>query len=613
MSSTVERAADFIGSIGVNTRLEYTDGLYDNYEQVLSDLQYLGISNVRDAISGGIGGSASITAYEALAAAGIQFTIEPFAGGTVTQADLTYELSLIDTLESAYPGSVVAVEGTNELNNFPLTYITASGDVLTGLTAAITLQEDIYADVKGDSTLANVAVDYFTGWGAGGIANGPNPFTTSGLADNDTAHPYPTYGNAPAGYLSPAASLLNELGDVGPAVFTETGYSTDLNTVNGVNEDVQAKYTLDLLMDASKDGISETYLYQLLDAYPTTSSSNDGYGLFDSSGAPKEAAVAIHNLTTILADTGSDASTFTPTLLDYTLTNLPSDGNTLELQKSNGDTDIVVWAEPAIWDYTTQTELSVAATTVTVNLGATYQTVDVYDPLEGTTPIAEYTNVSSVDLSITDHPLIVEVDPNSVACFAGGTRLRTPQGDVAVESLTVGDLVLTLDGEARPVTWIGSRRIDCGRHPMPEMVLPVRVRAGAFGGGLPSRDLVLSPDHAVYAEDRLIPVKYLINGDAVRQERVASVTYFHVALADHDILLAEGLPAESYLSGSDDAFFGEGPVIDLHPGWGAASRDIAFMGEALTYAPITVSGPAVDRVRARLLTHRPASRRRRTA
>ena len=210
-------------------------------------------------------------------------------------------------MNAAVPGSITAVEGANEINNFPLTF-----NGVSGLQGAIDLQEALYADVHSDHNSAGVPVDYLTGYDAGSIGPGPNPYTTAGLADYDTQHPYPTYGQAPAWFLNPSNSLPNEGPVYGPAVYTETGYSTYGGSSGGlvaVNQDVQAKYTLDLLMDAAKDGISKTYLYQLMDAYqPGSPQGDDGFGLFDPNNAPKEAATAIHNLTTILADNGAGSN-----------------------------------------------------------------------------------------------------------------------------------------------------------------------------------------------------------------------------------------------------------------------------------------------------------------
>ncbi len=111
-----------------------------------------------------------------------------------------------------------------------------------------------------------------------------------------------------------------------------------------------------------------------------------------------------------------------------------------------------------------------------------------------------------------------------VACFAAGTRILTTRGEVPVEHLAIGETVPTLSGLAlAPVRWIGHRTIDCRRHPRPESVWPVRVRAGAFGVGRPLRDVVLSPDLAVSLDGALIPVRYLENGATIIQQAVDHV------------------------------------------------------------------------------------------
>ena len=145
-----------------------------------------------------------------------------------------------------------------------------------------------------------------------------------------------------------------------------------------------------------------------------------------------------------------------------------------------------------------------------------------------------------------------------VACFAAGTRIATPRGEVAVEALRVGDGVVSASRGVAAVRWTGHRHIDRRRHPAPASVWPVRVRAGAFGDAQPVRDLLLSPDHSVLAHGVLIPVRHLINGSTVVQEAVAEITYFHIELPAHGVLLAEGLPAESYLDTGNRGIFDNG-------------------------------------------------------
>jgi hypothetical protein len=181
------------------------------------------------------------------------------------------------------------------------------------------------------------------------------------------------------------------------------------------------------------------------------------------------------------------------------------------------------------------------------------------------------------------------------ACYLRGTRIATPNGRVAVERLHAGDLVLTPSGAA-PVQWIGYRSIDCTRHPRPHNVWPVRIDPHAFGLGQPSSTLRLSPDHAVFIDGVLIPVRYLVNGATIVQERADAVSYWHVELPRHGILLAEGLTCESYLdTGNRAAFQNGGPAQMLHP-------DFAWQAwAAQACAPLIRDGAELEAARSWLL------------
>jgi len=149
---------------------------------------------------------------------------------------------------------------------------------------------------------------------------------------------------------------------------------------------------------------------------------------------------------------------------------------------------------------------------------------------------------------------------SSVVCFLAGTLIRTPGGEVPIEALKVGDLVLTATGAERRIKWLSHRTIDCRRHPQPRMVMPIRILAEAFGPGLPERDLFVSPGHAIcvrVVDEVLIPASALINGATVAQVGVDEVAYWHLELDAHDVLLSNGLPAESYIDVGNRAFFTE--------------------------------------------------------
>jgi hypothetical protein len=197
-------------------------------------------------------------------------------------------------------------------------------------------------------------------------------------------------------------------------------------------------------------------------------------------------------------------------------------------------------------------------------------------------------------LPIGDEPAL-DTSPPFIPCFRAGTRIATAGGPVAVEALRAGDRVLSAFGGSVPVVWIGYRHIDCRRHPRPEAVLPVRIRAGAFGAGLPHGDLWLSPEHSEHVDDVLIPIRCLVNGDSIRQEPVEVVTYCHVELPAHDVIFAQGLPAESYLdTGYRGAFANGGPLRAVPDDY--AQRVWAAEG----CAPHITHGPIHARVLARL-------------
>ncbi len=182
-------------------------------------------------------------------------------------------------------------------------------------------------------------------------------------------------------------------------------------------------------------------------------------------------------------------------------------------------------------------------------------------------------------------------------CFCAGTRIATRSGDVAVEHLQVGDLVRVVHprNELQAVMWMGHRTVNCARHPDARTVWPVRITAGAFGPGRPYRDVQLSPDHAVFVDDVLIPVKYLINGTTIVQTPVDEVSYHHVELGQHAVLLVEGMFAESYLdTGGRGNFANGGEPVALHP-------DFTFRTwDAEGCAPLVVTGPLLQSARDRI-------------
>jgi hypothetical protein len=142
----------------------------------------------------------------------------------------------------------------------------------------------------------------------------------------------------------------------------------------------------------------------------------------------------------------------------------------------------------------------------------------------------------------------LDTSPIGTACYARGTMILTDRGEVPIEDVSIGDRVVTLTGEARPIRWIGRRAYDVRFVAGNRTLLPTLIRQGALGDGVPRRDLYVSPKHAMFLDDVLVPAERLVNGvSIVHCDTIAAVEYFHIELDTHDIILAEGAPSESFV------------------------------------------------------------------
>ena len=186
-----------------------------------------------------------------------------------------------------------------------------------------------------------------------------------------------------------------------------------------------------------------------------------------------------------------------------------------------------------------------------------------------------------------------------VTCFAAGTLISTPRGDVPVETLKVGDLVVTASGEMRPVKWMGHRDVNFRLTPKAGPGQPIRIATDAFGPSRPSQDLYLSAGHSVCVDllgEVFIPIGYLINGATIAAVEVEEISYWHVELDSHDILIANNLPAESYLA------MGNRSAFEEMRGLLSANLDEFKRTHADFCRPVVTQGPVLDFVRQRLIT-----------
>jgi hypothetical protein len=149
---------------------------------------------------------------------------------------------------------------------------------------------------------------------------------------------------------------------------------------------------------------------------------------------------------------------------------------------------------------------------------------------------------------------------NDSACFLLGTCLLTPDGERKVEDLRIGDLLATLSGDAKPITWIGRRVYRRGTDSRyPKSVLPVHVARGALGPDVPHCDLFISQHHALWVDGLFIKATDLVNGSSITLHSAvepSEIEYLHVKLAQHDVIFAEGAPSETLLvhSGNVERF-----------------------------------------------------------
>jgi autotransporter passenger strand-loop-strand repeat protein len=177
---------------------------------------------------------------------------------------------------------------------------------------------------------------------------------------------------------------------------------------------------------------------------------------------------------------------------------------------------------------------------------------------------------------------------HSAVCFCSGTLILTDRGEVPVEALNIGDRAITLSHQARPITWIGNGRalVTRGRR---SAATPIIVSKGALADNVPHHDLAVTKGHSLFLDGVLIPAEFLVNHRSIRwDDRAQEVTVYHVELDSHDVLLANGAPAESYRDDGNRWLF-----RNANTGWGLPPQ--------APCAPVLTGGGMVDAAWRRLL------------
>ena len=187
----------------------------------------------------------------------------------------------------------------------------------------------------------------------------------------------------------------------------------------------------------------------------------------------------------------------------------------------------------------------------------------------------------------------------SYACFLKGTHIATPSGEVCVETLKAGDKVLTASGGIATVKWLGYRTLYKNRIPEKDArrAFPILFKTGCIADNVPHRDLIVSPGHHLFFDGSLIPAMALVNDLSIIQLfDMTAFQYFHVELEQFEILLAEGVPAESYVDTGNRNMFQNAAEVPMNPDLRSAKRRPDVPG-----ATVVRSGPLVEATRAKVL------------
>ncbi len=396
---TPVRAADALDGIGVNTHLNYLDTAYANVQQVVAALKYIGVSQVRDASpSPWNPGAGPLSYYTYAMQQGIHFDFIAHCCQAGFGTDIGQSVDLLRQV----PGGITALEGFNEVDMNPVTWMGQ-----TGPQAAIAAQKDLYASVKGNATLKSLAVYDVTG------VEHDLPVSLTGRADHANAHLYPQNGNQPNGWFKEMAGYAAAKKE--PLVITEFGYASMPESgwlVIGVDPATQAKAVVNGVLSGLEQGVKRTYVYELLDQKPDPQNKSREwhFGLFTTDYKPKPAADMLSHVTTWLTDTSANRKTFALRPLNVTITGMPASGHKLFVERGDGTGYLVLWNEAPIWDRATGKPVASPTVKVTITVPSPMAICHFYDAAVKARPLGTYRGgTRAVTVDLPDHPIMIDM------------------------------------------------------------------------------------------------------------------------------------------------------------------------------------------------------------
>jgi choice-of-anchor C domain-containing protein len=383
------RASAVDNALGIQTDL--TTGNWSSIPEMIAQATYIGAETVRVLSPTANNWTVKYGYVDQLANAGVKLDFLPD-----TSVSPGENASAIAAFLTAHPGSVRLIEGPNEPNNWGVNYAGQSG-----VAGAQAWQHDFYAALKANPMTAPIAVAGVSSYPAVAVAS-----------DENNLHVYPPYGDQPYASLAGANSVQSSVDPGKPFVITEFGWSTAPQSVSAgasVDEATQAKLLLNGYLDAVGLGATYVGLYALRD-WPFTDF-GAYYGMFHSDGAPKPAAAALHNLETILQDSGAGAGSFAPGSLDYSLT-ASAEVRSMLMQKSSGEFVLALWREPDVWNETAGVAIQPGGESVSIKLAAPAN-IAIYDPLVTDLATGSLAGARSLALTVTDHPVLLVLNAGS--------------------------------------------------------------------------------------------------------------------------------------------------------------------------------------------------------
>jgi serralysin len=381
--ATAISATAFIDTLGVNTHLGDA-GAYSDTAMVEQNLEYLGVTTVRDSV---ISASEAAVWQQVAQATGVKFDDYMPEGAPAWDQD-----TLTLAAQLAQDGVLAYVEGGNEEDD---PYAQANGNTLAWTAQ---FQQQVYA-MGQEYDLPVINMSFGSGWTAANNWEGdyPDVGDLSAYTNYANAHTYPNVGQTPDSAIEALNSDAELAASSRPVITTEIGWQT-----SQFSETQIAQYVVDATFDGIADGDAGMWFYGLYD------DSSGDWGLFNSDGTARPAATALHDLTTLLADPNAPAG-FTPGSFNYTLSGTQSGDNSILIEKSDGSFWIGLWTETG------------SQHTVTVNLPSAASEIEVFDPVTGTTTIQTASNAGSIAVSLGGDPLLIEIVPGSSGSGTGST------------------------------------------------------------------------------------------------------------------------------------------------------------------------------------------------